>query len=89
MIPPRAIGYTIYSKPDCVYCDKAKQLIKGVEISIEKDYPSFLEFILPYTKRDYRLFPMIFFDGEFIGGFEEARTHHESLRSYEVEQDDF
>lgn len=87
MIPPLEIGYTIYSKPDCVFCDKAKQLIKGKEISIEKDYPTFLEFIRPYTKRDYRLFPMIFFNGEFIGGFEEARTHHESSRSYEVDQD--
>jgi len=86
MIPPQTIGYTIYSKPDCVYCEKAKQLIKGKEISIEKDYPSFLQFIRPYTKIEYRLFPMIFFEGEFIGGFEEARVHYESLRLYD--QDD-
>ena len=88
MIPPLSIGYTIYSKPDCVYCDKAKQLIKDAkEISIEKDYPSFLEFIRPYTQKDYRMFPMIFFDGDFIGGFEEARLHREGLRSYDCDQD--
>lgn len=89
MIPPQKTGYTIYSKPECVYCEKAKQLIKGKEISIEKDYPAFIEFIHPYTKTDYRLFPMIFFDGEFIGGFEEARVHHERSRTYECEKDDF
>ena len=69
-------GYTIYSKSGCTYCDKAKLLLKDeVMIVISCDEylidskDKFLEFISSIAKKEYKSFPMIFKDANFIGGY--------------------
>jgi len=49
---------TIYTRPDCIYCDLAYQLLDKREIKYEK-----------ITDHDYKTVPQIFFDKEHIGGY--------------------
>ena len=62
--------FTIYSKDKCQQCDSAKLLcqMKGVEFEVKK-------LDVDYTKEDIltlvpqaRSFPLIFKDGEYLGG---------------------
>ena len=67
--------FTIYSKDKCQQCDTAKLLcqMKGVDFEIKK-------LGIDYTKEDVlalvpqaRSFPLIFKDGEYLGGLEQLR----------------
>ena len=63
--------YIIYSKPNCVYCLQAKQLLEMEELPFEcknlGTHYSLQEFmeLFPNAKS----FPMIVKDGEVVGGF--------------------
>ena len=86
--------YTIYTKKDCVYCDRAKELIKdALIVSVETmeagKYQEFLDMMRSY---DHHTFPMIFFNETFIGGFEQARDHKQNENTEKTkyeEMDDF
>ena len=88
MITPCSNGYTIYTKYNCVYCERAKQLLHNenvIIIQVEEhfnDYQKFIDFIRSYTKQEYRTFPMIFYDGDFIGGFDQTIVHYENQKKY-------
>jgi glutaredoxin len=63
----------VYSKDDCVYCDKAKNLLKAkavdhIEYKLGKDFErdTLLE-LFPQA----RSFPVITVDKKFIGGYNE------------------
>ena len=67
--------FTIYSKDECQQCDSAKLLcqMKGVEFEVKK-------LDVDYTKEDIltlvpqaRSFPLIFKDGEYLGGLVELK----------------
>jgi len=80
---PQSSGYTIYSKNNCPYSTKAKQLLTAAHI-VECDVfltaekkPEFLRQMDAFTGLQYRTFPMVFYDGEFVGGFTEAKVHFE------------
>lgn len=79
---PSAEGFTIYTKSNCPYCEKAKVLFMNtvpepVYVNCD-DYLNngyrdmFLNFIRGYTGREHRTFPMVFLRGEFIGGYTES-----------------
>jgi len=81
--PPQTTGYTIYSKANCPYCVKAKQLLTTAHVidcdpflvaSVKID---FLRQMDLFTGKQYRTFPMIFYDGEFVGGFTDVKDHYE------------
>jgi glutaredoxin len=81
---PNPTGYTIYSKSGCVFCNKSKHDINTkniVPVIIDCDEylldnkPAFLEFIKLKAEKDYRSFPMIFYNGQFVGGYVELKTH--------------
>ena len=63
----------IYSKPGCVYCDKAKQLAISKDCEVEylmmgEDFGAKEMFdLFPNA----RTFPQIIVDGEKIGGYTE------------------
>jgi glutaredoxin 3 len=67
----------IHSKPNCIYCDKTKNLLKSLNIPFEeKKYDSGLEEdnerkqkLLNVT--NWKTFPQIFIDNSFIGGYTE------------------
>lgn len=81
---PVETGYTIYSKSGCTYCTKSKNDLNAkniVPVIIDCDEylldnkPAFLDFIRSKAGKEYRSFPMIFYDGKFIGGYVELKTH--------------
>jgi glutaredoxin len=68
---------TVYSKPNCVWCDRAKNLlqIKGINY-IEKDIsnPTFKIELLNILK-DVRTVPQIFINDNHIGGFTQLEAY--------------
>lgn len=81
---PFPSGYTIYSKSKCDYCVQVKTIIQKNHFSFEEincdDYllerkEEFLSFIHGLAQKEYRTFPMVFYNGQFVGGFNETKTH--------------
>jgi glutaredoxin len=95
---PTSNGFFVYSKTNCSYCDKVKQLFKSNQYSYsevncddylldEKIKESFLSFIQLLTNREYRTFPIVFKDGVFIGGFTDTREYIDTTLCFD--QDGF
>lgn len=66
----------IYTKKDCPFCHKAKELLreKGqefIEIDVEKNPDKLREML--ERSRGRKTVPEIFIDGELVGGFDELR----------------
>ncbi len=61
----------LYTKPTCPYCIKAKEILaaKGIEYEdIDVSSNPTLRAEISESVGGYRTVPMIFLDGEFIGG---------------------
>jgi glutaredoxin len=78
IIEPSKKGFTIYSKSGCTNCVKIKQLIKDKKFLfnvidsdeyIIEDKDFFLTFIENIAETSYKTFPMVFYEGKFVGGF--------------------
>ena len=62
----------VYSKNNCVYCNKAKTLLKNLGLDyIEKKYEDFesMDALLEDIGKKVRTMPQIKIDGELIGGY--------------------
>ncbi len=79
--PPTIDGYTVYSKENCPYCVKVKDFLNREKCKmtiVECDKPlknnreEFLKELNVYTKKEWKTFPFVFFEGEFIGGYQET-----------------
>jgi glutaredoxin len=79
-------GYTIYSKSGCINCTRIKQFLKQkniffIEVQCDellfKDKKQFLLIISEMAKKECTTFPMIFCNGEFVGGYNEVKTNIE------------
>ena len=73
---------TIFSKNDCVYCTKAKNLVKNLgleytEKSLEKDFGSDPSKMLEDIGKNVRQMPQIKIDNELIGGYNQLVEHFE------------
>lgn len=86
---PSDEGYTIYTKSQCGFCIKSKQLLKSEPYTmidcdeyLLESKESFLAFIEALCGKPYRTFPMIFKDGKFLGGYNEAKTHYEKENAF-------
>ena len=71
----------IYSKPNCIYCDKAKALVKGLDLNYEekmfgKDFKS-VEELYEAVGKQVRTMPQIKIDGQLIGGYNQLVEHFE------------
>jgi len=86
LINPEKSGFTIYSKTNCCYCDNVKKLMENynlffTEINCDKYLLNcktkqyFLEFIEKIANTSYNTFPIVFYNGNFVGGF----THTEKF----------
>jgi len=85
---PLEAGFTIYSKSGCYNCTKVKKLLRDKEIFflevdcdefLIEDKEGFLLFIKDRANKEYRSFPMVFKDGNFIGGFAETQSFIDKL----------
>jgi glutaredoxin len=88
---PSATGYTIYSKSRCPFCRKAKVLLEEEPYTIidcdqyladDTTKQDFLQFIENLINKEYRTFPMIFKDGQFIGGFNETKIYYDKEQAF-------
>ena len=73
---------TVYSKPSCTYCEKAKYLLKNLgleyeEKSLEKDFGSDPSKMLEDIGKNVRAMPQIKIDDELIGGYNQLIEHFE------------
>ena len=73
---------TIYSKNNCIYCSKAKALIKGLgleyeEKSLEKDFGGDPSKLIEDIGKNVRAMPQIKIDGELIGGYNQLVEYFE------------
>ncbi len=93
---PLETGFTIYSKSGCSHCTKVKNFLRDKNIFFSEvdcdeylieDKEGFLSFIKERTNIEYRTFPMVFKDGNFIGGY--AETHHHFDKLLNFNNDDF
>jgi|TARA_R100001510_G_C7551308_1_gene135003 glutaredoxin len=67
------MNITIYSKPNCVFCDKAKSLVKGLDLIYEekmfgKDFNT-VEELYEAVGKQVRTMPQILIDDKLIGGY--------------------
>ncbi len=78
---PYPIGFTIYSKSGCHNCSKIKKLLNEkhlffLEVQCDEylieEKEAFLSYIQTIVGKPCSIFPMIFYDGKYIGGFNEA-----------------
>ena len=65
---------TVFSKNNCVYCTKAKALLKGLglefeEKSLEKDFGSDPTKLIEAIGKNVRTMPQIKIDDKLIGGY--------------------
>ena len=71
---------TIYSKNNCVYCTKAKNLVKNLGLDYtEKKLEEFesVEKMLEDIGKQVRQMPQIKIDDELIGGYNQLVEHFE------------
>jgi len=85
---PAKSGFTVYSKSGCINCNKVKSLLKEKNLIfsvidcdeyIIENKEDFLLFIKEKANREYKMFPMVFYDGSFIGGYSDTQEYIDKL----------
>ena len=76
---------TVYSKNNCVFCNKAKTLLKNLgleyeEKSLEKDFGSDPSKLIEDIGKNVRTMPQIKIDGELIGGYNQLVEHFDDQK---------
>ena len=72
--------FTIYGKQDCVFCDKARRLLKSKNLSFD-----YMQLDRDYTMDDlwakvkFTTYPQIFMDGYHIGRYDKLYKYIENL----------
>jgi len=69
---------TVYSKPSCTYCEKAKYLLKNLgleyeEKNVTKDLS--VEELYEALGKQVRTIPQIVINKDHIGGYNELKEH--------------
>ena len=90
-VPPEKNGYTIYSKSGCPNCLKIKtflcekglnQFIINCDEYILDDKQKFLNYIETIAEKSVKLFPMVFLNGKYIGGYIETLLQCEEEEAF-------
>ena len=83
------MSYVIYTKPKCTYCDKLKDLLQydvlvnWIDATKYLHHPDSKKFFLDFIKdsgkldKHYTTFPMVFYNGIFLGGYTETKEFFE------------
>ena len=71
---------TVYSKNNCIFCTKAKTLLKNLgleyeEKSLEKDFGSDPSKLIEDIGKNVRTMPQIKIDGVLVGGYNQLIEH--------------
>jgi glutaredoxin len=88
-IKPSINGFTVYSKSGCPNCVSVKKIIKDniflfiSEINCDEyileDKERFLEFIETIVCYSHKTFPIVFYEGNIIGGLNETKLFINTL----------
>lgn len=88
IIKPNQINFTIYSKSGCPNCTSVKKILKDNNFSfteincdeyILEDKAEFLKLIEEIAGISYKTFPMVFYQGKFIGGLTHTSEYIKKL----------
>jgi glutaredoxin len=91
-IMPNSQGYTIYSKSGCPFCTKVKRLLEkespapllvDCDDYLVENKEDFLLFIQQMAGKEYKTFPMIFHNGNFLGGFTDTKEYYEKQNAFQ------
>jgi len=86
---PTSDSYTIYSKSGCLNCTKAKELLQNERIPtlyvncdefLLENKQEFLNQMKTLIGYEYKIFPMIFKNGIFIGGYAKTQEFYEQSK---------
>jgi len=78
---PLLTGFTIYSKSGCPNCVTVKKNIKEKKFLLNEincdeyileDKDNFLKFIETTINHSHKTFPIVFYEGKFVGGLNET-----------------
>ena len=79
--------YKVFSKPNCVFCDKAKAMLKKLDIPYEEyklstnmsggdsEYEITIDQMFEMIGKQVRSMPQIMKDDTLIGGYTDLREH--------------
>ena len=88
-IVPSFSGFTIYTKSNCRFCSLVKELLNGESVLtvncdayLEENRDGFLQFIHEITATNHKTFPIVFLNGEFIGGYTETQIWYEQINAF-------
>lgn len=88
---PKVNGYTVYSKTGCTSCLKVKKLLNDSNAIVSiidcdeyliKCKEEFLKFIEEAAEKSVRMFPIVFFEGKYIGGYSDTEHHYNRLEAF-------
>jgi glutaredoxin len=88
---PKIIGYTVYSKSGCPNCTKVKKYLTEVNAPVNivdcdeyliETKDEFLKFIEENAGKSVRMFPIVFFERKFVGGYYETENHYNMLNAF-------
>jgi glutaredoxin len=86
--------FTVYSKSGCINCTRVKQLLQEKQVKyniidcdeyILEDKSGFLDCIRDLAEKEYKMFPMVFFNKSFIGGFKETEEYFQKTLDFSDE----
>jgi glutaredoxin len=85
-VVPSENGYFLYTKSNCKWCKKAKEtlpdcVVVNVDKHIEDNKNDFLAFVDEISYATPRTFPIVFYNGIFVGGFTESLQHLKLITS--------
>lgn len=81
-------GFTIYTKSGCLMCTKAKELLQSKSLPytmidcdeyLLEDREGFLLFMKNLANKDVLMFPMICYNGCFVGAYKEMLSRIETV----------
>jgi glutaredoxin len=88
---PNAFFFTIYSKSGCTFCTKAKNELNQNELTYNiidcddyliEDRSGFLQWMETLTHEPVKTFPIIFYKGIYIGGYDKLLIEIEKINSF-------
>ncbi len=82
---------TVYSKPQCPYCDKAKYLLKSLGLQYEEKVVTkdlSIDELFKVLGKQVKTIPQIVMDDTHIGGYNELKEHfiNEGKTNYKGEK---
>jgi glutaredoxin len=89
---PSIKEFTVYTKKECKYCEKVKKLLIDNNFFFTvipcDDYllenkEEFLHIMEKNIGQVYKTFPMVFYEGNFLGGFIETEIFINKLKSFD------